>query len=83
MKNLHSRWCVNPNTITRRLRDYKYVDKFLNLRSRHKIRVKGWRKHRHLYDPNYKPDTSSDTTSLIDSETQSIMSELDFTHDEL
>lgn len=64
MNNMHPRWYVNPNKITRRLKDYKYVDKFLNLRSRHKIRVKGWKKNPHFYGSTV---SYSATTSAVDS----------------
>lgn len=54
MNNMHPRWLIKPNTITKRLLDYKYVAKFLNLRSRHKVRIKGWKKGNRVLDNFYR-----------------------------
>ena len=50
MNNLHPRWMIDPATITKRIMNYKYVGKFLSLRNKHKIRVKGYKKARGMFE---------------------------------
>lgn len=59
MNNMHPRWLVKQENITKRLLNYKYVAKFLALRSRHKIRVKGYKSNRNIFDSFRRDGTKS------------------------
>ena len=64
MNNIHRRWLIKQHTITNRIRNFKYVGKFSALRSKHKIRVKGYKgiNRNHLFgqiEKEYDSDTHS------------------------
>ena len=80
MNNLHKRWLIKPEQITNRIRNFRYVGKFSALRSKHKIRVKGYKgmNRNNLfgnYSKEYEPDMMS--TTADGEETEFMSSEID------
>lgn len=64
MNNLHKRWRVKPEQITKRILNFRYVGKFFALRNKHKVRVKGYKSMNrnnlfNNYGKGYQPDFSN------------------------
>jgi hypothetical protein len=75
---LHPRWMVKGHQLTKRMLNYKYVSKFLKLRSRHKIKVKGFRNRGNPFDHFTRDDNEYDSSSMSGSQAQSIANDLEF-----